>query len=237
MAVRMKETPIDWPARYKALADTAEHSALQRFYTDAFAQPNAAIKTVPFVALDFETTGLNSHNDDIVSVGLVPFTMQRVFCKHSRHWVVQPRRNLHEESIIIHGITHSEVDDAPDFKRIIEPLLDALRGRVVVVHYAAIERHFLYNALLLRIKEGIEFALLDTMEIEKRALQARQGLLGRLLNSKLGSLRLTDCRQRYSLPAYKNHNALTDALATAELLQAQLAHHYRPDTPLAELWS
>lgn len=74
------------------------------------------------------------------------------------------------------------------------------------------------------------------MEIERRALRARQGLLGRLFNTKLGSLRLSDTRERYSLPLYQNHNALTDALATAELLQAQLSYHYRLDTPLSEIW-
>ena len=48
-------------------------------------------------------------------------------------------------------------------------------------------------------------------------------------------MRLADSRIRYSLPAYQNHNALNDATATAELLQAQIAYHYRPDTPLSEL--
>jgi len=227
---------VDWQARYNELANITENKLLKHFYAGAYNQDKAAVEDVPFVAMDFETTGLNSQNDDIESVGLVPFNLKRIYCKHSRHWVVQPRRNLHEESILIHGITHSEVDDAPDFNRIIEPLLEALSGKVVVVHYAAIERHFLNNALLLRLKEGIEFALVDTMELEKRALKARQGVLGRLFNTKLGSLRLTDCRERYSLPPYNNHNALTDALATAELLQAQLSHHYRVDTPISELW-
>ncbi|WP_350550878.1 3'-5' exonuclease [Pseudoalteromonas sp. 120-MNA-CIBAN-0494] len=233
---KQKQAIVDWSLRYQHLANSSENALLQQFYASAFNQPAAAIADVPFVAMDFETTGLDSEADDIVSVGLVPFNLQRIYCKHSRHWVVQPRRNLHEESIIIHGITHSEVDDAPDFNRIIEPLLAALSGKVVVVHYAAIERPFLNNALLLRLHEGIEFALVDTMDIEKRALTARQGLIGRLFNSKIGSLRLNDCRKRYSLPAYNNHNALTDALATAELLQAQLSHHYRLDTPIDDLW-
>ena len=231
-----KSAVIDWSTRYEQLINSTENKVLKNFYSSAFNQPLAAIKDVPFVAMDFETTGLNSKNDDIVSVGLVPFNFQRIYCKHSRHWVVQPRRNLHEESIVIHGITHSEVNDAPDFNRIIEPLLLALSGKVVVVHYAAIERQFLNNALLLRLKEGIEFALVDTMDIERKALEARQGLLGKLFNTNLGSLRLTHCRERYSLPAYKNHNALTDALATAELLQAQLSHHYKLETPISELW-
>lgn len=232
----MRKLKIDWPTRYQQLVQSAENHLLKDFYQHAFTNSSAALKDVPFVALDLETTGLNASTDDIVSVGLVPFNIRRIYCKESRHWVVQPRRDLSEESIVIHGITHSEVDEAPDLNRILAPLLDALKGKVVVVHYAAIERHFLYNALLTRIKEGIEFALVDTMEVERHALKARQGLLGRLFNSKLGSLRLSDTRERYSLPLYQNHNALTDALATAELLQAQLSYHYRSDTPLSEIW-
>ena len=232
-----KKRLIDWAARYQSLVKETESTLLKNFYASAFHQPNAAIKNIPFVAMDFETTGLNSKNDDIVSVGIIPFDLQRIYCKQSRHWVVNPRRVLHEESILIHGITHSEVDGAPDFNYIIEPLLNALNSKVIVVHYSAIERGFLNNTFLTRLNEGIEFAVVDTMEIEKKALQARRGLLGRLFNSDLGSLTLTDCRARYSLPHYKNHNALTDALATAELLQAQLSHHYRPDSLLSELWN
>ena len=232
----MAKSTLRWPQRYEQLLQSAQNPLLKDFYQQAFTDQDTALKDVPFVALDFETTGLDANSDDIVSVGLVPFNVNRIYCKDSRHWVVQPRRDLSEESIVIHGITHSEVDEAPDLNRILAPLLDALKGKVVVVHYAAIERHFFYNALLMRIKEGIEFALVDTMEIERRALKARQGLLGRLFNSKLGSLRLSDTRERYSLPLYQNHNALTDALATAELLQAQLSYHYRSDTPVSEIW-
>jgi len=232
-----KQSYFDWQAHYKALANNAKNEHLKAFYQHAYGDTHTPIKDISFVALDFETTGLNSEVDDIVSIGLVPFTMQRVYCTHAKHWVVQPRKSLSEESIVIHGITHSEVDDAPDLTSRLGPLLNALSGKVVVVHYAAIERHFLNNALLTRINEGIQFALVDTMEIEQRALRARQGLIGRLFNQKVGSLRLTDCRSRYSLPAYHNHNALTDALATAELLIAQLQYHYRDDTPLAELLS
>ena len=49
-------------------------------------------------------------------------------------------------------------------------------------------------------------------------------------------MRLADSRRRYNLPAYQAHHALSDALACAELLQAQIAHHYSPHTPLRQLW-
>jgi DNA polymerase-3 subunit epsilon len=227
----------NWKIRYAQLADNTQNNLLKEFYLSAFSNANAAVKEISFVALDFETTGLNSQTDDIVSVGLVPFTLTRIYCKQSKHWLVQPRRNLSESSIVIHGITHNDVDNAPDFDNIIAPLLDALRAKVIVVHYAAIERGFLNSALILRLREHIEFMVVDTMELERRALKAKQGLIGQLFNSKLGSLRLNDCRKRYSLPAYEGHHALTDALATAELLQAQLRHHYTEETPLCAIWS
>ena len=227
----------NWNARYAQLADDAQNNLLKEFYLSTFSDASASVKDIPFVALDFETTGLNSKTDDIVSVGLVPFTLARIYCKQSKHWVVQPRRNLSESSIVIHGITHNDVDNAPDFDNIIAPLLDALRSKVIVVHYSAIERGFFNSALLLRLKEHIEFMVVDTMELERRALKAKQGLIGQLFNTKLGSLRLNDCRKRYSLPVYEGHNALTDALATAELLQAQLRHHYTEETPLCTIWS
>ena len=227
----------NWNTRYAQLADDAQNNLLKDFYLSTFSDASASVKDIPFVALDFETTGLNSKTDDIVSVGLVPFTLARIYCKQSKHWVVQPRRNLSESSIVIHGITHNDVDNAPDFDNIIAPLLDALRSKVIVVHYAAIERGFFNSALLLRLKEHIEFMVVDTMELERRALKAKQGLIGQLFNTKQGSLRLNDSRKRYSLPAYEGHHALTDALATAELLQAQLRHHYTEETPLCTIWS
>ena len=227
---------LDWQKRYKQLEKNSKNQCIKEYYSNAILDGNTAISDVPLVALDFETTGLNFNHDDIVSVGLVPFNTRRISCSGSEHWLVNPKHKLDEESIVIHGITHSELINAPDFSKIIKPLLAALAGKVIVVHFAPIERHFLYQALKARLGEGLEFAVIDTLELEKRALRARQGLIGRLLNKKLDSVRLGDSRKRYSLPAYQSHSALTDALATAELLQAQLAYHYRDDTRLSDLW-
>ena len=61
-------------------------------------------------------------------------------------------------------------------------------------------------------------ALGETVGLEHRLLTRRdQPILQ-------GDLRLQACRERYGLPPLPAHNALSDALATAELL---LAHHAR----------
>ena len=92
-------------------------------------------------------------------------------------------------------------------------------------------------ALRQRIGEGIEFPVIDTMELEARLHRRRPpGLIDRLMGRSSESIRLADSRGRYNLPYYRPHNALTDALACAELLQAQVAHRFSRDTPVCELW-
>ena len=90
-----------------------------------------------------------------------------------------------------------------------------------------------------RIGEGISFPVIDTMALEAR-LYRRQpvGLLRRLFRRPAPelSIRLADSRRRYGLPRYRPHDAMTDALSSAELLQAQIAHRFSPATPIGDLW-
>lgn len=237
----MKHKPINgkainWEQRFADLHMQAQDERLRNYYAEGIAAQDSLLAHTPFVALDLETTGLDAQQDDIVSVGLVPFTTQRIMLREAQEWLVKPQQTLADESVIIHGITHNELQSAPDFEQILYPLLRALAGRVVVVHHRAIERSFIHQALLSRLNESLEFPLIDTLELEQQALRLRQGLLGRLLKRPTESVRLADCRRRYSLPYYQAHHALTDAIATAELFQAQVAYHYREDTRVGDVW-
>ncbi len=226
----------DWQERFLSLQLQSRDLHLQHYYGEGMPEADTPLSAVPMVAMDFETTGLNPDQDDIISIGLVPFSLYRIYCRQAAQWLLKPHSTLAEDSVVIHGITHSDLSRAPDLAQVLEPLLRAIAGKVVVVHCRDIERPFLNNALLKRLGEGINFPVIDTMALERRALTARQGLMGKIFKKPLGSLRLADCRQRYSLPFYSPHHAQTDALATAELLQAQVAYHYRPDVPLGDLW-
>ena len=240
----MKDTRITkhadaarWPQRMRWLADHCQDPRLRAFYQAGCCPPETPIAEVPMVALDFETTGLDPDQHGIVSMGLVPFSSRRILLQQARHWVLKPRLPLEEESVTIHGITHSDIASAPDLNLVIDDLLQQLAGRLVVVHYRAIERPFLSGALMSRIGEGIEFPVIDTMELEARLYRQKPpGFMDRLLGRKPESIRLGAARQRLGLPNYKAHNALIDAIATAELLQAQLQHRFSTTTPLGELW-
>ncbi|MDT8409028.1 MAG: 3'-5' exonuclease [Wenzhouxiangellaceae bacterium] len=229
----------DWQAYFKNRAESAKDPRLKKFYACGTFAADTPVSELPFVALDLETTGLDAQKHGIVSIGLVPFSIRRIRCAHSRYWVLRPRRELDQGSVPFHHITHSDLLEAPDLNEILDELLAALAGRVVVVHYRGIERPFLRRAVRDRLGEPLEFPLIDTMELEARVYRRRhwaRRFLAGLVGRKPQSIRLAQSRSRYKLPQYGAHHALTDALATAELLQAQIAWRYGPDTPLGELW-
>ncbi len=229
--------PRDWPAIMRQQAESARSPILRDFYARGCVEADRALRDTPLVALDLETTGLDPERHSVVSLGLVPFSLKRIVCRDSVYRVVQPRREPDAESIVVHHITHSEMASAPDIADVLEVLLKALAGKVVVVHYRAIERRFLDAVCRDRLGEGLVFPVIDTMAIEARAHPHRKpGLIGRWMGRKPISLRLAACRERYNLPHYGAHHALTDALATAELFQAQVAHRYAAETKVGTLW-
>ena len=232
-----EEQSPDWSTFYRQQAERVQDERLKAFYRAGVVAPSTPLEEVPFVAVDFETTGFDPQRDGIVSIGLVPFDLKRIHCAGARHWIVRPRTPLDKGSVVIHGITHSDIQAAPDLMRVLEYLLKALEGRIVVVHHRGIERPFLNVALEKRLHEGILFPVVDTMELEARVHRARPlSLWQKLRGVELESIRLVDSRSRYNLPYYHQHHALTDALATAELLMAQVAYRFSPQTPISELW-
>jgi len=228
---------LNWAAFLQLKTQLSQDKRLHDFYHAGTYHNETPLSEIDFVALDFETTGLDSHKNGIISIGLVPFNLQRIFCRKAKQWYINPQDNLQENSIIIHGITHSDLQGAPDLLRILEQLLDELAGKVVVVHYRHIERDFLDHTLRILINEGIIFPVIDTMQIEADLQRAKsKGLLNFFKRKRPESIRLANSRTRYNLPAYPPHDALTDAIATAELLQAQIKHHFSPDTAVEKLW-
>ena len=230
----------DWPSRYRHLAQAATDERLRRYYAAGMVAGSTPLSQAPLMAMDVETTGLNPERDGIVSIGLVPMSLECIHASASRYWLLKPRVDLSDDSVTIHGITHSQIARAPDLLDVLDDFLQAIAGHVIVVHYRNIERHFLNGALKPRIGETIQFPVIDTMDIEARLRWPKPpGLLARLMGKKAPprpSVRLADSRLRYGLPHYRPHDARTDALACAELLQAQISHHFSPDTPVERFW-
>lgn len=191
---------------------------LGRYYGTDYATLNTPWDEVPFLAIDLETTGLDPRQDAIVSLGWVPVDAGAVRLAGADHRLVRPPREITEASATIHGITADAVRHAPPLADVLPDLLDALAGRVPIVHHAVLEQSFLNAACRAAYGAPLVVPYIDTLALERRTLERRGQ------TPKGGELRLNACRDRYGLPRYKAHNALMDALASAELLLAQVAY-------------
>lgn len=183
--------------------------------------------TAPILALDFETNGLEPGVDHLLSIGSVAMTDGTIDLGSSWHTLVATRKALREDVVPVHRITHDMIEGGVGIDAAFEGLFDRLKGRFLLAHHAPIETGFMSAILFKLYGVRIPFAAIDTLALEQRILSRGGGA---------ESARLIDARKRYGLPIYGSHHALTDALAAAELYQAQCAHHFG-DATVADLLS
>ncbi|MBJ4011316.1 hypothetical protein JGD23_22720, partial [Salmonella enterica subsp. enterica serovar Kentucky] len=61
---------IQWPTKFEQKLEMAKDENLIAFYSNKPPAPETPLSEVEFVALDFETTGLNPEKHDIITIGL-----------------------------------------------------------------------------------------------------------------------------------------------------------------------
>ncbi|MBT7467688.1 MAG: hypothetical protein HN798_05210 [Chloroflexi bacterium] len=149
------------------------------------------------IALDLETTGINSSTDHIIEVGAVKFKGDEQVDTLSL--LVNPQRKLSNFIIGLTGITQSDVDSAPDWIDVKAEVADFISGVPIIGHNVGFDASFLRS-------HGVKpDGLYDTMSMAEIALPAGpEYSLGRL-------------SQRFEFFHDNPHRALSDALATRDL--------------------
>ena len=191
--------------------------SIKRFFVlpekDADILKANCFKTV-YLAIDLELTGLNAKQDEIVSIAWVPISHQRIQIGSCQHFINKQVNNLNQ-SPVFHGIDSDTSAEGVPLNEALKILNELIDDKILIFHNQELDWSFLRLAFN---KAGLlhePLAILDTMQIEHKRL-ARQGQV-----IAQDSLTLNNCRERYRLPEYSCHNALTDAMATAELFLAQ----------------
>jgi len=211
----------------RRLLDKAPEGPLREYLAKPFPDRNTPIDEALLLAMDFETSGLDAKNDHLLSVGYVTLQNNRVSLETAHHQIIHSKRDMSEDNVTIHHITHDQVAEGMTLPQAVEAILCQLQGKVLLAHHAAVEIGFLQQAC--RNLYGIAPVIpaIDTMQLARQRLERRQQPI------KAHELRLFNLRKKYGLPRYQAHNALMDAIATAELFLAQLAHgNYRKPPPL-----
>ncbi|MDN3484520.1 3'-5' exonuclease [Pseudoalteromonas sp. APC 3224] len=167
-----------------------------------------------YLVIDLELTGLDPKQHEIVSVAWVLIDNQCIKNSQSQHIVNKEVKSL-EQSPVFHGISTDSVAQGQSLQSILMSLSAHFSDCILVFHNAMLDWGFLKLALKNAGITQRPKLIIDTLQIEKKRL------LQHASDIKLDDLTLNECRNRYDLPSYHCHHALTDAQATAELLLAQ----------------
>jgi len=208
---------VGYEAKRKSLLKKAPAGPLHDYLSVPLPTLNTPIDKVKVLAVDFETTGLDARQDKLLSVGFVTLKQQQISLKSSYHQIIKTKAQLEESNVIIHHITDSQKEQGQALAMVVEALLKELAGSVMLVHFARIEKQFLTQACLELYGMAPTFPIIDTLALAKRRLDKRD------VAYDPSELRLTSLRQKYKLPEHHAHNALNDAIATAELFMAQMS--------------
>jgi DNA polymerase-3 subunit epsilon len=176
---------------------------------------------VEFAALDFETTGLDLRRDAVISFGIVPVCRGRIDLSQIIYQKVAPEREMSHHSIAVHHLRPADLVGAPGLAEVAPKLHYSLDRRYLLVWSARIEATFLARTFGGRLRGW----LARTVDVLRLAV-----LADRLEGAHLpeDSYALEETVARAGLPIEEAHDALNDALMTAEMflvLAARLRAH------------
>jgi DNA polymerase-3 subunit epsilon len=181
----------------------------------AVLEPNHPGNT-PMIAVDLELTGLDHRKDRIIAIGWTLIDEGKIRFGSNRQVLISTGRSV-GSSAEIHEILDSELAGGERIEQGLEDLFRAGTSRLWLFHHARLDLAFLRAAVQAWTGTRPGFIVLDTLDIEKRQR------LRRNVPTRQGQLQLGRLRSEYRLPPYPGHNALNDAIATAELALAMAA--------------
>ncbi len=171
----------------------------------AHALDDRPLAELTYTVFDTETTGLRPvEGDEIIQIGAARIVNLRLLHDETFDQLVDPRRRLDPESAKVHGISEDMLRGQPTIDEVLPAFREFCEDTVLVGHNAAFDMRFL------QLKEeltGVRFdqPLLDTL------------LLSEVIHPAQESHKLEAIAARLGVRIDARHNALSDALVTAEV--------------------
>ncbi|MHB8133284.1 MAG: helicase C-terminal domain-containing protein [Anaerolineaceae bacterium] len=147
------------------------------------------------VALDLETTGLDSKKDAIIEIGAVRFSGSREEAEF--HSLINPGRPIPPEITHLTGINNEMVRNSPLLSAVLQQFVDFIGDSPVIGHNIQFDLGFLFQANVLQYVQAI-----DTFEMASVLMPLAS-------RYNLGGL----CQQ-LGIPLFNAHRALDDAKMT-----------------------
>jgi len=174
-------------------------------------------RSLRYVVLDLETTGLRLARDRVVSLAAFRVVEGRILLGDVFNYLVNPGQSISSSSIKIHGIVPSMVARAPMFTEIFDQFLRYLGTDILVGYNVWFDLNFLNPCM----RQSYGFPL-QNLVLDVHSMCQKIGFSPNFrpfpLRSK-GSQSLDAVAKHLGIEIYDRHTALGDALATAMIFQ------------------
>lgn len=169
-----------------------------------------------FVVCDTELTGLNKKKDELISIGAVMIRDLQIDLSSMFHHFIRPKNLDPTQATLVHRITPEQLETSEPIEEVLPRFVEYIHGSLLVGHHLPLDMHFLNKATTQVMGGTLSNPGVDTMRM---AQGYRRVLLGHYHehNPREISYNLDDLGREYSLPEFKPHDALEDALQTAYL--------------------
>ncbi len=178
-----------------------------------------SLKQVCYVFLDTELTGLNERTDSIISIGALKMAEGRIELGNTFYSLVKPntKSKMNGKSIFIHTITPHEVSEERELQAVLSEFLQFCGQDVLVGHCVSIDLSFINKEMKQSLGFSLPNPILDTFTLYS-------WLWGKWASGPGFSLPpqqvdLYEIAKAFGIPFTGAHNAIQDALITAQLFQ------------------
>jgi len=175
----------------------------------SFDDPGTPLSQVTFVVVDVETTGGSPASSSLTEVAAARYRGGERIGTYQT--LVRPDERIPPFITALTGISDAMVADAPRAGEMLPSLLEFVGGAVLVGHNLRFDLSFIDHALASTGRECLANATVDTLALARRLVRDM------VPDCKLGTL-----ASHLRLTHQPSHRALTDVLATADLLHAML---------------
>lgn len=174
-----------------------------------------------FTAIDLETTDKDVDRAEIVEIAAVRVRHGRIVDEF--HTLVRPRVPITSGALGSHGISESDVADAPHFETVWTDFRNFCGSDVLVAHNGYMFDFPILRRMAAKLPRGTDFSTYDTLPLA-RTLHAT-------------SRRLEHLAKRYGIHAGRSHRALDDCRTLAKVFPAltQTRMEYARKTALVGL--
>ena len=175
------------------------------------------IQALRFTVLDTELTGLDARRDDIISIGALHMQGPRIELGGAFQALVKPTATLDGRTVVIHGITPTELEAMPGIGAVLASFRDYTADTVLVGHCLSLDLAFL-NRDARRLKLGpFRNAAVDTLSLY--GWLRRRSLDHPAFALELTAPTLFDLAEAFEISVEAAHSAMGDAYVTAQLFQ------------------